>query len=189
MLRSKVVYLLAVVAVVGIGFVGMAISQDSRPARPDWRSMSPEERKTAMDNFRKEASKRMQDQMGATDDEWKVLEPKIQKVRELQQASRGGFGGGFGGFGNRGPRGDRPAGYNPASQPAEKQSDTQKAADALREALKNKDAKPEALKKALTTLRDARAKAKTDLDKARKDLQDVLTVRQEAALVAAGVLE
>jgi hypothetical protein len=197
MFRSKLVYMLAVVAVVGIGWVGMAVSQDSQPAggRPNWRNMSPEEWTKAMEDFRKEASKRMQEQMGATDDEWKVLEPKIQKVRELQQASRGGFGGGFGGMGgfgnrgNRGPRGDRPAGETPASQPAGKVSDTQKAADALREALKNKDAKPEDLTKALTALRAARAKAKAELDKARKELQEVLTVRQEAALVSSGVLE
>ena len=198
MLRSKVVYMLAVTAVVGIGWVGMAISQESQPAggRANWRNMSPEERTKAMEDFRKEASKRMQEQMGATDDEWKVLEPKIQKVRELQQASRGGFGGGFGGMGgfgnrgNRGPRGDRPAGETPATtQPAEKVSETQKAADALREALKNKDAKPEDLTKALTALRAARAKAKAELDKARKELQEVLTVRQEAALVSSGVLE
>lgn len=186
MLRNKLVYMVAVAAVVSFGFVGMAISQDSRPAGPDWRNMSREERTKA-------ASKMMQDQMGATDDEWKVLEPKIKKVRDLQQASRGGFGGGFGGFGNRGPRGNRGGGAGadattPAAD-APKPSDTQKAAEDLRKLLENKDAKPEDLKKALTTLRDARAKAKTELDKARKELQEVLTVRQEAALVSAGVLE
>jgi hypothetical protein len=185
MLRNKVVYLLSVVAVVGIGFVGMAISQDSRPAGPDWRNMSREERTKAM-------SKMMQERMGATDDEWKVLEPKIKKVRDLQQAS----GNGFGGFGMRGPRGNRPGGgagadaTPPAADPnAPKPSEAQKASDDLRKLLENKDAKPEDLKKALTTLRDARAKAKTELDKARKELQEVLTVRQEAALVSAGVLE
>ncbi len=185
MSRSKVVYLLAVVAVVGIGFVGMAISQDSRPAGPDWRNMSREERQAQM-------SKMMQERMGATDDEWKVLQPKIQKVRDLQQASGSGFGN-FGNFGNRGnrgnrgDRGDRPAGDQPASQPA--QSDTQKAAAALRKLLENKDANPDDLKAALKTLRDARAKAKAELDKARKELQEVLTVRQEAALVSSGLLE
>jgi len=186
MSRSRVVYLLAVVAVVGIGFVGMAISQDSRPAGPDWRNMSREERQAQM-------SKMMQERMGATDDEWKVLQPKIQKVRDLQQASGGGFGGGFG---MRGPRGNRPGGgagadtAAPAADPnAPKPSDAQKASQDLRKLLENKDAKPEDLKAALKTLRDARAKAKAELDKARKELQEVLTVRQEAALVSAGVLE
>ena len=65
----------------------------------------------------------------------------------------------------------------------------QKASADLHKLLENKDAKPEDLKKALTTLRDARAKAKAELDKARKDLQEVLTVRQEAALALTGVLE
>jgi hypothetical protein len=181
MLRNKVVYLLSVVAVVGIGFVGMAISQDSRPAGPDWQNMTREERQA-------QRAKMMQQQMGATDDEWKVLEPKIKKVRDLEMAS----GGGFGGFGMRGPRGGgRPGGdAAPAADPnAPKPSEAQKASQDLRKLLENKDAKPEDLKAALKTLRDARAKAKAELDKARKELQEVLTVRQEAALVSAGVLE
>jgi hypothetical protein len=183
MLRNKVVHLLAVAAVVGVGFVGMAISQDSRPAGPDWRNMSREERTAAM-------SKMMQERMGATDDEWKVLQPKIQKVRDLQQASGGGFGGGFGMRGNRGNRPGGGADAAPAADPnAPKPSDAQKASQDLRKLLENKDAKPEDLKAALKTLRDARAKAKAELDKARKELQEVLTVRQEAALVSAGVLE
>lgn len=207
MLSSNRVWVLTLASVVALGFAAIAMAQDSRPSgdnpgargdrgnRPDFRNMTQEERDKWMADRRKERSKQMQEEMGATDDEWKVLEPKIQKLQELQRANMGSaFGGGRGGFGGRGgrgpggPGGDRPAGDAPAGdQP--KQSDIQKAAAELRKLVESKDAKPEDLKKALTALRDARAKAKAELDKARKELQEILTVKQEAVLVSRGILE
>ncbi len=47
----------------------------------------------------------------------------------------------------------------------------------------------EELKAKLAALRDARAKARADLEAAQKDLQEVLTPRQEAVLVAMGMIE
>src|SRR5688500_15288170 len=47
----------------------------------------------------------MKEQLGTTDEEWKVLAPKIEKVQTAQRNSRGG--GGFGGFGGRGGGGGR----------------------------------------------------------------------------------
>src|SRR6187455_1760009 len=41
----------------------------------------------------------MKEQLGASDDEWKVIQPKLQKVLEAKRDT-GAFGGGF--FGNRG---------------------------------------------------------------------------------------
>src|SRR5258706_5899487 len=43
---------------------------------------------------------RIKEQLGATDDEWKAIEPKVDKVMTAQRESRGGFG--FGGFGRGG---------------------------------------------------------------------------------------
>src|SRR5882724_13714122 len=57
-------------------------------------------------NFQQMQMGRLKTSLDATDDEWKVLEPKILKVQELQRSSgRGGFGGVFGGGGRGGRRG------------------------------------------------------------------------------------
>jgi hypothetical protein len=55
--------------------------------------------------------------------------------------------------------------------------------------LDNADAQASEITQKLTALRDARAKAKADLESAQKDLKDVLTPRQEAVLVVNGMLE
>ena len=123
---------------------------------------------------------RMADQMktalGCTDEEWTALAPKIEEVQTLQQATRGG---GFGRGGRGGPGG---AAQTPTT-------DVGKAQAALRTVLDNKDAKPEEIKAALQGLRDARTKAKATLEAAQKKLKEILTVRQEAALVEMGMLE
>ena len=53
---------------------------------------------------------------------------------------------------------------------------------------RTESATPDQIKTKLTALRDARAKAKTELEKAQKDLRDMLTVKQEAILVMMNVL-
>jgi predicted S18 family serine protease len=65
----------------------------------------------------------------------------------------------------------------------------EKKAQELSTLLQNKDAKPEDIKAALAAYRDARTKAKAELEKAQKDLRDLLTVRQEAVLVSMGTLD
>ncbi len=59
----------------------------------------------------------------------------------------------------------------------------------LQKTLENKDSKPEEIKAKLDALREAKTKAKTDLTAAQADLKGVLTQRQEAVLVEAGLLE
>jgi peptidoglycan hydrolase CwlO-like protein len=123
--------------------------------------------------FKQQRLDRIKEQLGSTDDEWKVLQPKIEKVMDAQMA---GFGGGFG----------RRGGNNADNTP---QTPTAKAQAELRELLQNKDASADDIKAKLTALREARAKTKADLDAARKDLKEVLTQRQEAVLVTNGMLE
>ena len=53
----------------------------------------------------------------------------------------------------------------------------------------NKDAAPETIAKKLTSLREARDKARKDVADAQKELKEVLTQRQEAVLVMNGMLE
>jgi len=125
----------------------------------------------------------MKQQLGTSDDEWKVIQPKLQKVMETSRDARGG---GFGGmFGRGGPGGDR----NRGSDSTQAQSPVQQAQRDLRTALDNKDTPADQIQAKLTALREAREKAKADLSAAQKDLREVLTQRQEAVLVMMGQLD
>ena len=134
----------------------------------------------------------IKEQLNASDDEWKVIQPKLQTVMDDNRAAMmggrgfGGFGrgggGGQGGGANRGGGGFGAAGAN-ADNPLSK------ARQDLQDTLDNKDASADDIAKKLTALRDARDKAKSDLAAAQKDLKEVLTQRQEAVLVMMGQLE
>jgi hypothetical protein len=174
-------YALAVVAVAAIGFIGQAFSQESQPASGRG-ARDPAARQQRAEQFRQQVADRMKEAMGVTDDEWKVLSPKIEKVTTLARQSRGGMMGGMFGRGRRG--GDRPPEGTDVQQ-----SDVEKKASDLQAVLLNKDSKPEEIKTALTAYREARAKAREELTKAQKELQEIVTVRQEAQLVSMGVLE
>jgi hypothetical protein len=167
-----------------------------------------------MAEYRKRAADQQRQELGATEDEWKVLQPLIEKVQTLQRSSRGGTSGGFGGFGGTGgfgnfggrtrggpggTRGSRDANSttpaattpqvrtNPDGTPHEL-TDIEKATTALNDVLKNKDASPTQIAEALTALRAARAKSQQELDQAREVLKKVLTAKQEAMMVLRGIL-
>ena len=124
----------------------------------------------------------LKERMGnPSDDEWKVIEPKLQKVMDVRRESMPRFGG-FGRGGDRG--GDRNS-----SGDDQKQSAVQQAQSDLQKTLDNKSATEDEIKAKITALRDAREKAKTQLAAAQKDLKDVLSQRQEAALVMMGMLD
>jgi hypothetical protein len=127
---------------------------------------------------------RMKQALGANDDEWKVLSPKIEKVQKLQFELMSGRMGRMGQ--GRGPRG----GDNPAPAPDEStQTDLQKKTAALSKLLADKESKAEDVKAALAAYREARDKVKEEITKAQKDLKEVVTLKQEAQLVEAGTLE
>jgi hypothetical protein len=187
MMTRRAWFGLATAAIVGVVCIGQAFGQDN-PAPPPGGPGGGRFDPAAM---RKMMEDRMKTNLGVTDDEWKVLQPKIEAVQTLRMESMmGGMRGMFG----RGPRpgqpapgGDRPAGEAaPATPP---QSDTAKASDALSKVLENKEAKPEDIKSALQALRDAKAATKAKLEKAQKDLKEIVTVKQEAQLVMMGTLD
>ncbi len=131
---------------------------------------------------------RIKEQLGATDDEWKAIEPKVDKVMTAQRESRGGFG--FGGFG-RGGGGGGGGAAGGGGGGADQQPTTAvgKASADLRTTLDSKDAAPETIAKKLATFREVREKARKDVADAQKDLKEVLTQRQEAVLVINNLLE
>ncbi|GEM_PF-1078183 len=140
----------------------------------------------------KQRQKQLQEELGATDEEWKALGPKIEKVQTLQRlvgddggaGAPGGMPGGM--FGGGPGQGMFIRNADPNAAPP---ADIEKKSQTLQTLLDNKEAKPEAVTAALKAYRDARVKAKLDLAKARQELKDLLTVRQEAQLVTMGILE
>ncbi len=199
MLRRSVVWLgVFALIVTGAWWVQQAISEDAGgppgpPNADQWRQR--------MEEFRQRMADQMKQDLGVNDDEWKVLQPRIEKVQTLSMQSRGG--GMRGMFGRRGgrpgegpggdrPKGDRPEGDRPKTdRPRDDrpQSEVETKSNALRDVLENKEAKPEEIKAALTALREARAKARQELETAQKELREVVTVRQEAVFVTMGLLD
>lgn len=134
---------------------------------------------------------RIKGDLGATDEEWTAIQPRLEKVLDAQRdarSGRGGFGGG--GFGRRGGQGGgaggATAGATPSTQPV---SAVAKASADLKAAIDNKDTPPAELASKLATLRDAKEKAKSDLVTTQKSLKELLTQRQEAILVNMGMLD
>ena len=160
--------------------------------------------------FRQRINERMKEFMGASDEEWMVIQPKLEKVMDLQRQTVGGRGmgalfrgrggpgggGGPGGPGGGGPGGDpnggggRRGGGGPGG-PFGGPPDDSPVSIASRELQKSveNNASADELKAKLATLREARAKAREDLTKAQNELRELLTMKQEAALVMMGMLE
>jgi hypothetical protein len=129
---------------------------------------------------------RIKEQLGATDEEWTALQPKLEKLMTAQRDTRGG---GFGRGGGRRRGGPDGGGNTNDPNAQQNQSAVAKAQADLRTVLDNKDSKPEEIKAKLAALRDAREKAKADVTAAQKDLRELLTQRQEAVLVNMGFLD
>jgi hypothetical protein len=120
-------------------------------------------------------------QLGSPDDEWKLIQPRLEKVLTAQRETRSGR------FGNRGGR--TRGGSNGDNQNNRPQSAVGQASEDLRKALDDKGTAPEELTKKIAALHEAREKAKADLAAAQKDLRDILSVRQEATLIESGILD
>ena len=145
------------------------------------------------EQMRARMAERMKERLGVKDEEWKVIEPRLQKVMDLSRQA-GGFGrrGMFYGRGGRRDSGrDRGPGRGSGERPGDSERErtaVEKAGDDLQKVLDSESAKPEDIKVKLTVLRASREKAKQELAKAQKELQQILTVKQEATLVLSGML-
>ncbi|HEV8608222.1 MAG TPA: hypothetical protein VGQ99_22995 [Tepidisphaeraceae bacterium] len=137
--------------------------------------------------FRERQMNRIKEQLGATDDEWKAIEPKVDKVFNAQREARGGFG--FGGGGPGGGRGGGGGGGGNGGAAPAPTTALGKASLDLRTTLEDKNAAPETIAKKLAAVREAREKGRKDVADAQKELKEILTQRQEAVLVINGMLE
>jgi hypothetical protein len=144
------------------------------------------------EQMRARMAERMQETLGATPEEWTVIEPLWMAVTEAQRSRvgtqmRGMFGGRRGGPGGEqgGPGGAAGGpgmrgfgGAEPAPEVV-----------ALQEALAGDDVTPEALKPKLEAFRALRQKQDAALKEAQGKLRAVLSLKQEAILVMQGTLE
>jgi hypothetical protein len=146
------------------------------------------------EEFRKRMMDRFKEDLKSPDEEWAVLQPKLEKVMTAMAESRfagmggrGGFGGPGGPGGGRGGRGGAENGN--ANQPLQPESEMAVASRDLRTVLANENASADEIAMKLKTFREARAKAEEKLKAAQKELQEVVTERQEAMLVMRGMLQ
>ncbi len=123
------------------------------------------------------------------EDEWKLLYARLEKVREARDEVRAVSGDfrllfNVGRTGDAAPTGDRggrgPGGFGGGTPNPD--------AEALSKAITNK-APTEEIKQRMARLRDARKAADAKYEKLAEELRQLLTVRQEAALVAIGTLK
>lgn len=117
------------------------------------------ERTRAVDDIRK--------QLEVSDTEWAVIRPRVEAVYNLSHPQPQ-----FGGPGNMRPMGP-----------------VDRSRSELRGVLSDKNAAAEQIKAKLTALRAAQLNATQELTKARQNLRQIMTLRQEATLVLNGLLD
>lgn len=123
-------------------------------------------------------------QMEVKDDaEWQLINERITRVNEMRRATAA-----FTAMGMMRPGGPGGMGGGPNGGPGGRFGVTTSAElDALRSAVSDKATEAE-IKDRLERFREARKQAEANLEKAREDLRAVLTPRQEAVAVVAGLL-
>ena len=122
------------------------------------------------------------------DEEWKLISERIAKVAELRRSAPGGpgmmmmMGRGPGG-GPGGPGRDEGGSGRGGPRPGGGSAEMTALASALRDKLPDAE-----IKSRLDRLRDQRKESDAKLARAQEDLRAVLTMRQEAMAVMAGLL-
>lgn len=177
---KKLALLAAALVAVGLTSTATAQEQKSRGG------FNPEEMRARMT----ERTRELLDVKN--EDEWKLIYARIEKVTEAQREVRG-LNGDFRLLFSR-PGGDQPGGTPPAGDQGGRTrgggfgGTPNPDSEALSKAVTTK-APTDELKQRLAKVREARKAAEAKYDKAADDLRQVLTVRQEATLVAVGLLK
>lgn len=139
-----------------------ALSERMRHAR------DPEEMRKIMDEHmalrRTQAVENLKKQMGVSEAEWAVVRPRLEAVYERVHAQ-------------------------PVRGNVEPTTPVERRTKELRELLRDENAEAEQIKARLLALRAEKERARQELAKARRELQQIMTLRQEAVLVLAGLLE
>lgn len=231
MTRHRIMLGLAAFLVVGV-FAQRLLSQgggsagfSGRANSPRMRNTSPEERarqfrishEERIRDFRRKAREQetqaMKQALGADEQQWQIIEPKLKKVRACRdqafvgialpfqssftssvgsapgQAGGQGFGGFAGGFqfqsGSTGVVTSSSAWDDP-DRPA---TEGEIICDELQRMLQDPQVAPEQIRQRLDALRQARQKSAKKWAAAQQELRNVLNLNQEAKLVMMGLLE
>ena len=131
---------------------------------------------------------RLRKQLGASEEEWKVLAPKIEGLQRAQQEVRAGIRGFRPGGAGSSTGGGRGFGNLFGPGPGEP-SEVEHAAETVRMAVNEPDIPDRDARLALEHYRKAREKARGRLAEAERELRELITQRQEAMLVMLGLLE
>jgi hypothetical protein len=146
-------------------------------------------------------AQRIKQLMGSTDDEWTIIGPKVLKVVSLVSSQARGFqmrslmgnqnqqgntnqGGSYQGAASQGNFQGRGMGMTGTST-----SSDSKALEELQTLAVNKDATTTQIKEKISEIRKEKEESRQKLAKAQKELRELLSLRQEAVLVSAGLLE
>lgn len=173
------------------------------------RDLKPEQRIREMQRMAREQEEQaMKQALGVDEAQWKIIEPKIEKVKSCRERASvniglpfssnfvsstgspqgGGIGGGFqyqfGGSGNMSS--GEPSFQNQFNR---RQTEGEKICQEFQALLDNPNASPEAIKQKMLELQRARANARKQLAQAQKELREVLTFRQQARLCLMGLLD
>jgi hypothetical protein len=159
----------------------------------------------------------MQRTLGADEQQWKVVEPKLEKVRTYRDEACGGIGmpfsssgfttqfgsppgqaggGSFGGFaggfhfqGGEGPPGETVNTSSNWRPLGREPTQVDRICGELQMLLQDSNAGPEAIRQKLDALRHARAQARKRWAQAQQDLREALNLHQQATLMMMGLLE
>ncbi len=191
----------AAMLLLGTVLVGQSPSQTEEPGSRRGGRQAREGREGERGPRYGRIAERIKETLAVSEEEWKVLEPRVTKVIGLSREVRGvsglrmQFRRGAGREGARaegrregGPEGRR-EGRPEGRQGAREQTEAGKAMEELGKTLDNKEATPEQIKEKLAAFRTAREKAMKELAKAQKELREGLSVRHEAQLVLVGLLD
>jgi hypothetical protein len=123
----------------------------------------------------------IKDQLAATDEEWNTLSPKLEKLLDAKRDMQSGAGMSWTATNGRAP----------VFRVSDRNTDTPvgQAMAAVRAALEDKETSAQEITKRLSALKEAREKARIQLDSAQTDLKRAISPRQEAVLQTLGVVE
>lgn len=205
-----------------------SLSQTTRPdrtaparRRPQFERSPGLRAQERFERFMREAKQReaeaMKQALGVDERQWKVIEPKLAKVRAYRDEAFGGIGmpfssggfttqfgsppgqaggGGFGGFaggfhfeGGGGPEGATGQTSSTWRPLGREPTQVDRICSELQVLLQDRDARPEAIRQKLDALRHARAQARKRWARAQQGLRKVLNLHQQATLMMMGLLE
>ncbi len=180
---NQLLALASVAVALGLSNGQLAAQDQPQQQRPGRGNFDPEQ-------MRQRMMERVREQLEVkSDDEWKVISERVEKVNQARrEVGGGGFGGMGFGRGGGGGGGDQPGGGDQARRPRGPGGEPSPEAEALQKAIEAK-ASAEEIKTKLAKYREARKEKEARLEQAQDELRKVLTVRQEAAAVLAGFLK